>query len=207
MKKFIRSKNILSIILCLIIASAMLPTGVMTASAEAAKTYHVSSDTELDAAVAEINSMDSGTYDIYIDSDFTKNGGFYINKAVTVNIFGENHTLSLTGQQSLQAWNGATLNLGAADYKKTFTVKGNDVIDNDNPPEWDNDQQLTDAFMAVSDLYDTFFIDTPHEFRYIGCPDEETRKRLKDLIDKAVAYIIEKNNGKYEIQNDISYDF
>ena len=36
---------------------------------------------------------------------------------------------------------------------------------------------------------------------------EETRKRLKDLIDKAVAYIIEKNNGKYEIQNDISYDF
>ena len=133
MKKFIRSKNILSIILCLIIASAMLPTGVMTASAEAAKTYHVSSDTELDAAVAEINEKDSGTYDIYIDSDFTKNGGFSINKAVTVNIFGENHTLSLTGQQSLQAWNGATLNLGAADYKKTFTVKGNDVIDNDNP--------------------------------------------------------------------------
>ena len=82
-----------------------------------------------------------------------------------------------------------------------------DIIDNDNPPEWDDDQQLTDAFMAVSDLYDTFFIETPHEFRYIGCPDEETRKRLKDLIDKAVAYITEKNNGKYEIQNDIHYDF
>ena len=82
-----------------------------------------------------------------------------------------------------------------------------DIIDNDNPPEWDNDQQLTDAFMAVSDLYDTFFIETPHEFRYIGCPDEETRKRLKDLIDKSVAYIIEKNNGKYEIQSDISYDY
>ena len=82
-----------------------------------------------------------------------------------------------------------------------------DIIDNDNPPEWDDDQELTDAFMAVSDLYDTFFIETPHEFRYIGCPDEETRKRLKGLIDKAVAYIIEKNNGKYEIQNDISYDF
>ena len=124
MKKFIRSKNILSIILCLIIASAMFPTGVMTASAEAAKTYHVSSDTELDAAVAEINSMDSGTYDIYIDSDFTKNGGFSIDKAVTVNIFGENHTLRLTGQQSLQAWNGATLNLGASDYSKTLTIQG-----------------------------------------------------------------------------------
>lgn len=37
-----------------------------------------------------------------------------------------------------------------------------EIIDNDNPPEWDNDQQLTDAFMAVSDFYDTFFIDTKH---------------------------------------------
>ena len=26
-----------------------------------------------------------------------------------------------------------------------------DIIDNDNPPEWDDDQELTDAFMAVSD--------------------------------------------------------
>ena len=30
-----------------------------------------------------------------------------------------------------------------------------DIIDNDNPPEWDDDQELTDAFMAVSDIYMT----------------------------------------------------
>lgn len=28
-------------------------------------------------------------------------------------------------------------------------------IDNDNPPEWDDNTELTEAFMAVSDIYDT----------------------------------------------------
>ena len=41
--------------------------------------------------------------------------------------------------------------------------ENDEIIDNDNPPEWNDDQQLTDAFMAVSDLYDTFFIDNKHE--------------------------------------------
>ena len=131
MKKFIRSKNILSIILCLIIASAMFPTGVMTASAEAAKTYHVSSDTELDAAVAEINSMDSGTYDIYIDSDFTKNGGYALQKN-TVTIYGEGHTITFTGvSQGFNVMNGTTLNLGAQNYSKTLTLSGDNTAEVD----------------------------------------------------------------------------
>lgn len=85
--------------------------------------------------------------------------------------------------------------------------ENDEIIDNDNPPEWNDDQELTDAFMAVSDLYDTFFIDNDKEFKYIGCPDESTRNNLKNLIDKAVNLLIAKNNGKYKIQNDISYDF
>ena len=52
----------------------------------------------------------------------------------------------------------------------------NEIIGNDNPPELKDDKELTDAFMAVSDLYDTFFIDDGPEFRYAGCPDEETRQ-------------------------------
>ena len=28
-----------------------------------------------------------------------------------------------------------------------------EIIDNDNPPEWDDDQQLTDAFMEASNLW------------------------------------------------------
>ena len=61
--------------------------------------------------------------------------------------------------------------------------------------------------MAVSDLYDTFYIDSEKEFRYVGCPDEETREKLKTLIANAVDLLMVKNNGKYQIQNDIRYDF
>ena len=82
-----------------------------------------------------------------------------------------------------------------------------EVIDNDNPPEWDDDEKLTNAFMAVSDLYDTFYIDNDKEFRYVGCPDEKTREKLKALIAEAVDILMAKNNGKYQIQNDIKYDF
>lgn len=61
--------------------------------------------------------------------------------------------------------------------------------------------------MAISDLYDTFYIDNGKEFRYIGCPDEETRDKLKSLIANAVNLLMAKNNGKYQIQNDIQFDF
>ena len=57
--------------------------------------------------------------------------------------------------------------------------------------------------MAVSDLYDSFFVDNQNEFKYIGCPNEETRQKLTELIDKAVSILNTKNNGKYTIINDI----
>lgn len=82
-----------------------------------------------------------------------------------------------------------------------------EIVDNDNPPEWKDDSELTDAFMAVSDLYDTFFIDTKTEFRYVGCPDEETRLRLRSLINNAIQILEQKNQGRYIIRNDIDYNF
>lgn len=94
---------------------------------------------------------------------------------------------------------------------KTYCIwlydENNEIIDNNNPPEWENDDELSDAFMAVSDLYDTFFIDNEHEFQYVGCPDEETRIKLKTMINTAVTILERKNNGKYQIQNDIDYSF
>ena len=81
-----------------------------------------------------------------------------------------------------------------------------DIIDNDNPPEWNNDAELTNAFMAVSDLYDTFFIDNENEFTFIGCPDPETAQRLKDLFAIALGILKKKNNKKYIIKNDVSFD-
>ena len=82
-----------------------------------------------------------------------------------------------------------------------------EIIDNDNPPEWKDDSELTDVFMAVSNLYDTFFIDSKTEFRYVGCPDEETRLRLRALIDNAIQILEQKNQGRYIIRNNIDYNF
>lgn len=31
-----------------------------------------------------------------------------------------------------------------------------EIINNDNPPEWDEDEKLTSLFYAVSDICDTF---------------------------------------------------
>jgi len=85
--------------------------------------------------------------------------------------------------------------------------ENNEIIDNDNPPEWDDDKELTDAFMAISDLYDSFFIDSDEEFRYVGCPDDKTRQNLINLIKTAIDLLTAKNNGKYEIVNDIDFNF
>lgn len=79
----------------------------------------------------------------------------------------------------------------------------NEIVGNDNPPEWDDDKELTDAFIAISDLYDSFFIDNKREFRYTGCKNAETLHRLEDAVAHAVKLLKEKNNGKYEIVNDI----
>ena len=70
--------------------------------------------------------------------------------------------------------------------------ENDEIIDNDNPPEWDDD---------------TFYIDNGKEFRYVGCPDQRTREKLKSLIANAVSILMDKNNGKYSIQNDIHDDF
>ena len=84
--------------------------------------------------------------------------------------------------------------------------ENDEIIDNDNPPEWDDDAELTAAFMAVSDIYDTFFIDNEKEFAFIG-GDDSMRTQLIEAINKAVNLLTVKNNGKYEIVNDIKFDF
>ena len=85
--------------------------------------------------------------------------------------------------------------------------ENDEIIDNNNPPEWDDDSSLTDAFMAVSDLYDTFFIDNDKEFSYKGCPDDETGDELRKRFVFAMDLLYQKNAGKYTIQNDVSLDF
>ena len=77
-----------------------------------------------------------------------------------------------------------------------------EIIGNDNPPEWLDDLELTDAWMAVSDLYDSLFINTKHKFRYVGFPDPETEQKLAGLIRHAMNLLMERNAGRYVIVND-----
>ena len=81
-----------------------------------------------------------------------------------------------------------------------------EIIDNDNPPEWNDDEELTAAFMAVSDLYDTFFIDNEKEFSFVGWPNKETEQKLRDLLAIALNLLTKKNDGKYPIKDDVSFD-
>lgn len=83
-----------------------------------------------------------------------------------------------------------------------YDEKG-EIIDNDNPPEWADDEKLSELFNAVSDIYDTFFEDTEKEFSFHGCSDLDTKRRFIQAIKDAVDYLEKKNNGKYHIQNDI----
>ena len=81
------------------------------------------------------------------------------------------------------------------------------IIDNENPPGLEDDAELTNAFMAVSDLYDSFFIDNDQEFRFVGCPNDETRNKLISLIEHAVDILQAKTSGKFIIQNEIDINF
>ena len=73
--------------------------------------------------------------------------------------------------------------------------ENDEILDNDNPPEWDDDQELTSAFMAVSDIYDTFFVDNEKEFSYIGCDNEETLEKLRSAVATAVDVLQKKTTG------------
>ncbi len=82
--------------------------------------------------------------------------------------------------------------------------ENDEIIDNCNPPEWAADRPLTDALMAISNLFDKFFIDTKKRFIYKGCPDKKTKARLQTLISKAEKMVISRNHDKYEIINCIT---
>ena len=54
--------------------------------------------------------------------------------------------------------------------------ENDEIIDNDNPPEWDDDETLTQAFMAVSDLYD------PKSRQKAGSPSFSRNSRSRTVI-------------------------
>lgn len=61
--------------------------------------------------------------------------------------------------------------------------------------------------MAVSDIYDTFFLDDGKEFFYVGYPNEITGNKPREQFAAAMDLLYQINAGKYIIQNDVTLDF
>jgi hypothetical protein len=85
--------------------------------------------------------------------------------------------------------------------------ENDNVIANDSPPEWKDDNELNSLLLDAKKLYNSFFICEGEEVKYIGCPDNNTRQVLIALIDNIVSILNNKNNGKYIIRNDMGFDF
>lgn len=84
--------------------------------------YTVYTEVGLGAAVQDINSKDSGEYEIKLYEDITVNNKIEINKSgISVTIYGEGHKLELVASYII-AKNGSTLNLGNTNYDKTLSI-------------------------------------------------------------------------------------
>ena len=78
-----------------------------------------------------------------------------------------------------------------------------DVIDVGLIPEWEEDIELNDIMYQLSDAYDALFINTKHEFAYVGFKTDEQKLSFLKLADLFATKVYEKNAGKYKIVNDL----
>ena len=79
------------------------------------------------------------------------------------------------------------------------------VIDTKMPDEWENDIELNDDFIEIQNIYNSLFVNNEKEFLFIGFRSEEERESFKRKVDAAVKKLYEKNNGVYQISNDIEF--
>ncbi len=80
------------------------------------------------------------------------------------------------------------------------------VIDTVVPPEWEDDTELMNALDKIQTIYDSLFLDTRTEFKYIGFNSCVERDAFISLLSNTIPLIYQKNNGKYFIQNDIHFE-
>ena len=121
------TKKILSVIMAACLVAVSMPFTVFANGDTYTKTFEVSNATELSSAVNEINGAieDGSTYLISITDDFSSNGVAFSNAKSTTTIIGNGHDVTSNVGSFLQAWSGATLNLGdASDATNTLTIKG-----------------------------------------------------------------------------------
>lgn len=81
-----------------------------------------------------------------------------------------------------------------------------DVIDTLLPEELRDCIELDSKFDDLQVRYDALFIDNAHEFSFIGFKSAEDRERFCSDWEKTANELVDKLNGKYPIQNDVSLD-
>lgn len=82
-----------------------------------------------------------------------------------------------------------------------------DVINTLLPEELRADHELDRKFDDLQARYDALFIDTAHEFSFIGFSTEAEKELFLRDMDAAVAELVAKVGGRYPIINDIHLAF
>ena len=82
-----------------------------------------------------------------------------------------------------------------------------DVINTLLPEELRADHELDRKFDDLQARYDALFIDTAHEFSFIGFSTEAEKELFLQDMDAAVAELVAKVGGRYPIINDIHLAF
>ena len=120
------SKRLLCILLSVFLLLAALPLTV-----SAATVYQVGTSQEIQDAAAAINNAGAGEYVIELTADITSDtsGISFDNPGAVVTIVGNGHSYTCPLGQNVQAWNGATVNLG--DGSTDLTLIGG--VNNDYP--------------------------------------------------------------------------
>ena len=77
------------------------------------------------------------------------------------------------------------------------------VIDTCLPLEWQDDTELESIWQQVIDIYDSLFIDTNVEFKFVGFESQDAKDGFIKLVNQARSMLEKKNNGKYVITDDL----
>lgn len=75
------------------------------------------------------------------------------------------------------------------------------------PEELRNDKELEQLFNEIQEQYDSLFIDNEHEFVYVGFKSIYEQHKFVDKMLLAIALLIKKNDGLYEIENKIGKEY
>ena len=70
------------------------------------------------------------------------------------------------------------------------------------PPDWQTDKKFMELNEKLCKEYDSLYNPTATRIDYIGFKNKQQKEEFVKLIDEFVKYVEEKNNGKYEINND-----